>query len=57
MSFYIFPNGNGLAMWWNLKIVRPERQHNKNTKAEANKQSRTELHPPKLLLIAQRCRS
>jgi hypothetical protein len=25
-------------MWWNLKIVRPEPQPNKNTKDEANKQ-------------------
>jgi len=25
-------------MWWNLKIVSPEPQHNKNTKAEANEQ-------------------
>ena len=31
-------NGHGLAMWWNLKIVRPEPQPNKNTKDEANKQ-------------------
>ena len=31
-------NGYGLAMWWNLKIVRPELQPNKNTKDEANKQ-------------------
>jgi hypothetical protein len=32
------PYGHGLAMWWNLKIVRPEPQPNKNTKVEANKQ-------------------
>jgi len=25
-------------MWWNLKIVSPELQPNKNTKDEANKQ-------------------
>jgi hypothetical protein len=25
-------------MWWNLKIVRPEPQPNKNTKVEDNKQ-------------------
>ena len=31
-------NGYGLAMWWNLKIVRLEPQPNKNTKDEANKQ-------------------
>jgi hypothetical protein len=31
-------NGYGLAMWWNLKIVRPEPQPTKNTKDEANKQ-------------------
>ena len=31
-------NGYGLAMWWNLKIVRPEPLPNKNTKDEANKQ-------------------
>ena len=31
-------NGYGLAMWWNLKIVRPEPQPIKNTKDEANKQ-------------------
>jgi hypothetical protein len=31
-------NGHGLAMWWHLKIVRPEPQPNKSTKAEANKQ-------------------
>ena len=30
--------GYGLAMWWNLKIVRPEPQPNKNTKDEVNKQ-------------------
>jgi hypothetical protein len=30
--------GHGLAMWWNLKNVRPEPQPNKNTKDEANKQ-------------------
>ena len=29
---------HGLAMWWNLKIVRPEPKPNKNTKDEANKQ-------------------
>jgi len=29
---------HGLAMWWNLKNVRPEPQPNKNTKDEANKQ-------------------
>ena len=34
----IAANGHGLAMWWNLKIVRPEPQPNKNTKDEANKQ-------------------
>ncbi len=32
-------NGHGLGMWWNLKIVRPELQPNKNTKDEANKQN------------------
>ena len=31
-------NGHGLAMWWNLKIVSPEPQPNKNTKVEVNKQ-------------------
>ena len=31
-------NVHGLAMWWNLKIVRPELQHDKNTKDETNKQ-------------------
>ena len=31
-------NGYGLAMWWNLKIVRPKPQPIKNTKDEANKQ-------------------
>lgn len=31
-------NGHGLAMWWNLKIVSPEPQPNKNTKDEVNKQ-------------------
>jgi hypothetical protein len=31
-------NEQGLAMWWNLKIVRPEPQPNKNTKDEDNKQ-------------------
>ena len=31
-------NGYGLAMWWNLKIVRPKPQPNKNTNDEANKQ-------------------
>ena len=31
-------NGHGLAMWWNLKIVSPEPQPNKNTKDEAKKQ-------------------
>jgi len=31
-------NGHGLAMWWNLKIVSPVPQLNKNTKDEANKQ-------------------
>jgi hypothetical protein len=25
-------------MWWNLKVVSPEPQPNKNTKDEANKQ-------------------
>ena len=30
--------GHGLAMWWNLKIVRLEPQPNKNTKDEGNKQ-------------------
>jgi len=44
-------------MWWHLKNVRPEPQPNKNTKAEANKQSPTELRLPKLLLIAIKCRS
>ena len=34
----IAANGYGLAMWWNLKIVRPEPLPNKNTKDEANKQ-------------------
>ena len=34
----IAANGHGLAMWWNLKIVSPEPQPNKNTKDEANKQ-------------------
>ena len=29
---------HGLAMWWNLKIVSPEPQPNKNTKVEANQQ-------------------
>ena len=38
MSDKIAGNGYGLAMWWNLKIVRPEPQPNKNTKDEANKQ-------------------
>ena len=31
-------NGFGLAMGWNLNIVHPQSQHNKNTKDEANKQ-------------------
>ena len=31
-------DGFGLAIGWNLKIVRHETQHNKNTKDEANKQ-------------------
>jgi hypothetical protein len=31
-------NVHGSAMWWNLKIVRPEPQPNKNTKDEADKQ-------------------
>jgi len=31
-------NGHGLAMWWNLKIVSPEPQPNKNTKDEDNNQ-------------------
>ena len=31
-------NGFGLAMMWNLKIVRPESQPTKNTEDEANKQ-------------------
>ena len=31
-------NGFGLAMMWNLKIIRPKSHHNKNTKDEANKQ-------------------
>ena len=31
-------SGHGLAMWWHLKIVRPEPQPNKNTKDEVNKQ-------------------
>ena len=34
----ITANDHGLAMWWNLKIVRPEPQPNKNTKEEANNQ-------------------
>ena len=34
----IVHNGYGLAMWWNLKIVRPEPQPIKNTKDEVNKQ-------------------
>jgi hypothetical protein len=33
----IAANEQGLAMWWNLKIVRPEPQPNKNTKDEDNK--------------------
>ena len=37
-SYKITANVHGLAMWWNLKIVRPEPQPNKNTKDEANKQ-------------------
>ena len=36
--FKLAGNGYGLAMWWNLKNVRPEPQPNKNTKDEANKQ-------------------
>ena len=36
--FTITANGYGLAMWWKLKIVRPEPQPIKNTKDEANKQ-------------------
>ena len=31
-------NGFGLAMGYNLKIVRPKSHPNKNTKDEANKQ-------------------
>ena len=31
-------NDHGLAMWRNLKIVRPEPKPNKNTKDEVNKQ-------------------
>ena len=31
-------NGHGLAIWRNLKIVRPEPQPNKNTTDEVNKQ-------------------
>jgi len=31
-------NGHGLAMWWNLKIVRPAPLPNKNTKDEVNLQ-------------------
>ena len=38
MCLKLTANGYGLAMWWNLKIVRPEPQPNKNTKDEANKQ-------------------
>ena len=38
LSNGIAGNGHGLAMWWNLKIVRPEPQPNKITKDEANKQ-------------------
>ncbi|CAN5618097.1 hypothetical protein BH11BAC3_BH11BAC3_01540 [soil metagenome] len=38
MSFRVTYNVRGLAMWWNLKIVSPEPQPNKNTKDEANKQ-------------------
>jgi hypothetical protein len=36
--FSLAANGQGLAMWWNLKIVRPELLLIKNTKAEANQQ-------------------
>jgi hypothetical protein len=32
------PTDTALAMWWNLKIVSPEPQPNKNTKVEVNKQ-------------------
>ena len=38
MSVSMAYNGYGLAMWWDLKIVRPEPQPNKNTKGEVNKQ-------------------
>jgi hypothetical protein len=31
-------NGQGLAMWWNLKIVSPEAPLIKNTKLEVNQQ-------------------
>ena len=36
--FAMTANAQGLAMWWSLKIVRPEPQPNKNTKDETNKQ-------------------
>ena len=36
--FKVAANGYGLAMWWNLKNVRPQPQPNKNTKGEVNKQ-------------------
>ena len=36
-------NGQGSPMWWNLKIIRPELQPNKNPKDEANKQKPTRI--------------
>jgi len=36
--FKVAGNGNGLAMWWYLKIVSAEPQPNKYTKDEVNKQ-------------------
>ena len=38
MGLQLLPTVTALAMWWNLKVVRPELQPNKNTKDEANKQ-------------------
>ena len=55
VSDMLAANGYGLAMWWNLKIVRLEPLLIKDIKVQVNKQKFSYVCPAQMKLIAIKC--